>query len=125
MDLVNLDNDVKRAYLEKRMLVSFGPGNNRFVVFCEFCKQRFNGTIRVSKTNKTNSVSVVGANFHHLDGNPKNDVLANLRLYCRKCHKNVHYWGIIQRWLEKNGKTVNELPDSRSLKPMTYRNYKT
>ena len=106
------------------MLVSFGTGKSGFVAFCDFCKKKFNGTIKISKNNRTYSISVEGANFHHLDGNPENDVVENLRLYCRKCHKNVHYWGIIQRWLEKTGKSVEDLPDSRSLKPMTYRNYK-
>jgi hypothetical protein len=118
-----LDNDIKRAYLEKSMLVSFGTGKSGFVASCDFCKKKFNGTIKVSKNNRTYSISVDGANFHHLDGNPENDVVENMRLYCRKCHKNVHYWGIIQRWLEKTGKTVEDLPDSRNLKPMTFGKY--
>jgi hypothetical protein len=121
--LVKLDNQVKRAYLEKNMLVSFRPGKRGFVVFCDFCKKKFNGSIKISKNNRAYSISVDGANFHHLDGNPENDVIENLRLYCRKCHKNVHYWGIIQRWLEKTGKSVKDLPDSRNLKPMTFGKY--
>ena len=118
-----MDKDVKRAYLEKNMLASFVTGKSRFVVFCDFCKKKFDGTIKISKNNRVNSISVDGANFHHLDGNPENDVVENLKLYCRKCHKNVHYWGIIQRWLEKTGKSVDELPDSRNLKPMTFKKY--
>ena len=125
MDLINLDNDVKRAYLERHMLASFRIGKSSFIVCCDFCKKKFNGTIKISKNNRAYSINIVGANFHHLDGNPENDVVDNLKLYCRKCHKNVHYWGIIQRWLEKTGKNVTDLPDSRNLKPMTYRNYKT
>ena len=42
---------------------------------------------------------------------------------CYKCHKNVHYWGIIQRWLEKTDRTVDDLPDSKNLKPMTFRSF--
>ena len=105
------------------MLTSFVKGKTDFVAFCDFCKKKFNGFLKISKNNRTYSIRVDGANFHHLDGNPENDVVENLRLYCRKCHKNVHYWGIIQRWLEKTGKTVKDLPDSRNLKPMTFRNY--
>jgi hypothetical protein len=118
-----LNNEIKRAYLEKNMLVSFGIGKNRFVAFCDFCKKKFNGSIKISKNNRAYSIRVIGANFHHLDGNPENDTVENLRLYCRKCHKNVHYWGIIQRWLEKTGKSVDDLPDSRKLKPMAFKKY--
>ena len=118
-----MDNEVKRAYLEKNMLAPFSKGKNSFVVFCDFCKKKFHGSIKISKNNKAYSTSVNGANFHHLDGNPENDVVENMRLYCRKCHKNVHYWGIIQRWLEKTGNSVEDLPDSKNLKPMTYRKY--
>lgn len=118
-----MDNEVKRAYIEKNMLVSFGKGKNRFVVFCDFCNKKFDGSIRISKNNRAYAINIDGANFHHLDGNPNNDVIENIRLYCRKCHKNVHYWGIIQRWLEKTGKSVEDLPDSRNLKPMTFKNY--
>ena len=69
-----MDNDIKRAYLEKSMLGSFGTGKRWFVVFCDFCKKKFNGTIKISKNNRTYSISVDGANFHHLDGNPKNPI---------------------------------------------------
>ena len=118
-----MDNEVKRVYLESRMLVAFGKGKNNFVVFCDFCKKKFDGSIKISKNNLAYPISVDGSNFHHLDGNPENDVVENMRLYCRKCHKNIHYWGIIQRWLEKTGKTVEDLPDSRNLKPMTFGKY--
>lgn len=118
-----MDTEVKRTYLEKNMLVSFGKGKSNFIVYCDFCRKKFNGSIRISKNDKAYSVNVGGANFHHLDGNPQNDVVDNMRLYCRKCHKNVHYWGIIQRWLEKTGKSVEDLPDSRDLKPMTFRRF--
>ena len=118
-----MDNEVKRAYLEKTILVPFGKGKNSLFLYCDFCKKTFNGSIKISKNNRVYSIRVDGANFHHLDGNSENDVVENLRLYCRKCHKNVHYWGIIQRWLEKTGKTVDNLPDSRKLKPMTFKQY--
>ena len=118
-----MNNEVKRAYLEKNMLVPFGKGKNNFFVYCSFCNKKFNGSIKISKNNRAYSIKIDGANFHHLDGNPENDVVENLRLYCRKCHKNVHYWGIIQRWLEKTGKNVDDLPDSRNLKPMTFGRY--
>ena len=118
-----MDNNVKREYLEKNMLVSFGTGKSRFVAFCDFCRKRIEGTVKISKNNRVYSISINGANFHHLDGNPENDIVENLRLYCRKCHKNIHYWGIIQRWLEKTGKSVKDLPDSRNLKPMTFGKY--
>ena len=108
----------------KILLKSIGLSNFCFEdANCAFCKKKFNGSIRISKNNRAYSISVDGANFHHLDGNPENDVVENMRLYCRKCHKTVHYWGIIQRWLEKTGKYIEDLPDSRNLKPMTYGKY--
>ena len=109
---------MKRAYLEKNMLASFGVGKSRFVTCCDFCGKKFNGSIKISKNKKAYAIKVNGANFHHLDGNPENDTVENMRLYCRKCHKNVHYWGIIQRWLKKTGKSVHDLPDSKNLKPI-------
>jgi ribosomal protein L44E len=118
-----LDNEIKRAYLEKNMLTSFGTGKHRFVTYCDFCRKKFEGSIKISKNNKAYAIKVSRANFHHLDGNPENDTVENMRLYCRKCHKNVHYWGIIQRWLEKTGKSVKDLPDSKNLKPMTFGKY--
>lgn len=105
------------------MLVAFGKGKNRFVVFCNFCRKKFTGSVKISQNNRAYSIRLTGADFHHMDGNPKNDTIENLRLYCRKCHKNIHYWGIIQRWLEKTGKSVENLPDSRKLKPMTFKKY--
>ena len=118
-----MDNKIKRAHLQKNMLISFKIGKNDFIAFCDFCKKKLSGSICISKNNLPYSVKVKDGEFHHKDGNPENDVVENMRLYCRKCHKSVHLWGIIQRWLDKTGKTVEDLPDSRELKPMTYRRY--
>ena len=118
-----MDNKIKRVHLEKNMLISFKKGKNDFIAFCDFCNKKLSGSIRVSKNNLPYSVKVKDAEFHHKDGTPENDIVENMRLYCRKCHKTVHLWGIIQRWLDKAGKTVEDLPDSRDLKPMTYRRY--
>ncbi len=59
------------------MLTPFSKGNNRFMVFCDFCKKKFHGSIKISKNNRAYSMRVNGANFHHLDGNPENDVVEN------------------------------------------------
>ena len=114
---------MKRAYLEKNMLASFGKGKNDFIVYCDFCNKKLSGSISISKNNQPYGVKVNGAEFHHMDGNPENDVVENMRIYCSKCHRNVHRWGIIQRWLEKTGKSVQDIPDSRNLKPMTFGKY--
>ena len=105
------------------MLNSFVTGKSDFVAFCGFCNKKLSGSISISKNNLAYEVKVSGAAVHHRDGNPENDVVDNMRLYCHRCHKNVHRWGIIQRWLEKAGKSVEDLPDSRNLKPMTFRKY--
>jgi hypothetical protein len=123
MDLVVLDNRVKRAYLEKTMLIGFREGKNSFVAFCNFCNKKLSGSIRISKNNLPYEIKVINAEFHHSDGNPENDVIENMKLYCYICHKNVHRWGIIQRWLERAGKNKDDLPDSKNLKPMTFRKY--
>ncbi len=122
-DLIYVDNKIKRAYLEKNMLVSFGKGKNDFVAFCDFCNKKLSGSIRISKNNLPYEIKVDNAEFHHSDGNPENDVVENMKLYCNLCHKNVHRWGIIQRWLERTGKTKEDLPDAKNLKPMTFRKY--
>ena len=98
-------------------------GKNNFVAHCDFCNKKLIGSMHISKNNLPYSVRVKDAEFHHMDGNPENDVVENMSLYCHKCHKTVHLWGIIQRWLEKTGKKVEDLADSRKLKPMTYRRY--
>ena len=121
--MFQLDNKIKRAHLEKNMLFSFVIGKNIFVAYCDSCNKKLSGSIRISKNNIPYSVKVKGAEFHHMDGNPENDVVENMRLYCHKCHRIVHLWGIIQRWLEKTGKTVEDLPDARKLKPMLYKRY--
>ena len=118
-----MDNEIKRHYLEKNMLSPFKKGKTDFVAFCDFCDKKLNGSIYVSKNNLAYNIKVEGGQFHHADGNPENDVVENMKLYCYTCHKNVHRWGIIQRWLEKTGKSVNDLPDCRNLKPMTFGRY--
>ena len=123
MDLVYLDNDLKRQYLERNMLVSFVKGKNDFITFCDICEKKLKGSLRISKNDRAYSVSVKKGEFHHLDGNPTNDVIENIRLFCYRCHKIVHLWGILQRWMDQTGKTVKDLPDSRKLKPMKYRKY--
>ena len=60
------------------MLTPFSKGNNRFMVFCDFCKKKFHGSIKISKNNRAYSMRVNGANFHHLDGNPENDIVETL-----------------------------------------------
>ena len=87
-----MDNKIKRAHLEKNMLVSFGIGKNNFTAFFDFCNKKLSGSIRVSKNNLPYSVKVKDAKFHHNDGNPENDVEENMSLYCHKCHKIVHLW---------------------------------
>lgn len=123
MDLINLDNDLKRQYLEKNMLVSFVKGKNNFVTYCDVCKKKLKGTLRISKNERAYAVSIDKAEFHHLDGNPTNDIIENVKLFCYRCHKIVHLWGILQRWMDQTGKTVKDLPDARKLKPMKYRRY--
>jgi len=77
-----LDNKIKRACLEKNMLVSFVEGKNNFVDYCGFCNKKLSGAIRISKNNIPYEVKVGGAHFHHIDGNPQNDVVNNMILYC-------------------------------------------
>lgn len=121
--MICLDNKIKRAYLEKNMLVGFRKGKNNFVAYCDFCNKKLCGSINISKNDLPYSIKVNNAEFHHADGNPENDVVENMKLYCNICHKNVHRWGIIQRWLDKTGKTKKDLPDAKNLKPMTFKKY--
>ena len=105
------------------MTKSFKKGKNDYQVTCDFCEKKLVGSLRISKNNNPYEISIEGAEFHHMDGNPKNDLENNVDLFCYKCHKIIHLWGIIQRWLDKTGKKVENLPDAKKLKPMMYRRY--
>jgi len=103
-------DDEKLKYLEKQGL-KFHTGFNQFETACEFCGKKLQGSLRVSKNGRAYQVSCRGGEFHH-------DAQGNLHLYCYECHKRIHDWGVIQRWLNKIGKTVDDLPDASKLRPM-------
>jgi len=107
--------NAKRECLEKQLGLKFEKGMTNFVAKCGFCGKKIEGTIRISKYNNAWQVNVNGQ-FHHLDGNRDNNDPENLVLLCYTCHKRFHQWGVIQRWLKKCGKTVDDLPDCSSLK---------
>jgi len=99
----------KYLYL-KKIGLKFTVGVNTFVCSCELCGSKLKGSLRVSKKGIGYNV-VCNGEFHH-------DEKGELHLYCRTCHKRIHDWGVIQRWLKKIGKTVDDLPDASKLKPM-------
>ena len=99
-------NEQKYAYL-KKLKLKFQKGHNEFVAACEFCGCKLEGSLRVSKFGNAYKIVTAG-HFHHDQEN-------NLHLYCVECHKRIHDWGVIQRWLRKVDKTVKDLPDSIGL----------
>jgi len=99
----------KYLYL-KKIGLKFTEGFNVFVGSCELCGAKLKGSLIVSKNGIGYNVKCEGE-FHH-------DENGELHLYCRTCHKRIHDWGVIQRWLKRIGKTVDDLPDASRLKPM-------
>ncbi len=99
---------LKYEYLLERGL-KFVQGKNEFVIGCEFCEKLLKGRITISKKGSGYDLSVEGE-FHH-------DQKEILHLYCGECHKRIHDWGIIQRWLKRAGKSVEDLPDSIGIPP--------
>ena len=37
-----MDNKIKRAHIEKNVLISFKKGKNDFIAFCDFCNKKLN-----------------------------------------------------------------------------------
>jgi hypothetical protein len=107
--------ELKRIHLEGLLEKRFQVGRNSFEAKCEFCRKNICGKIRISKNNKAWELMVDSGQFHHKDGNPQNNTLSNIWLLCDVCHKRLHDWGVIQRWLEKINKTPEDLPDCTSL----------
>ena len=103
MSLINQ----KREYLTKVYDIKFPPKiKTNHIVNCELC-----GTKLILNVSGLTSLSVSKGEFHH-------DQNGVLHLYCYYCHRRIHDWGTIQRWLEKIDKTVEALPDSIGTKSM-------
>jgi len=103
-------NEDKHQYMVEKVHLKFQQGLNEFVALCEFCNCKLEGSLRLSRFGNAYAITT-GGEFHH-------DAEGKLHLYCRLCHKRIHDWGVIQRWLKKVGKTVDDLPDASKLQPI-------
>jgi len=103
----------KEACLRKRYKLAEVYGSYEIVTHCEICEEELPTSYRISKYLNFWGLSVPGE-FHH-------DGKGELHLYCHTCHKRIHDWGQIQRWLMKIGKSVDDLPDSSETKSMMKR----
>jgi len=100
----------KEVCLKKRYKLEEVYGIYEIIAHCELCEKKMPMTYRISKSLSCYEIKVPGE-FHH-------DGKRELHLYCRKCHKRIHDWGVIQRWLMKIGKTVDDLPDASKTNAM-------
>ena len=103
----------KEACLRKRYKLEEVYGKYETITHCEICEKKLPASYRISKNMVFWELKVPGE-FHHDNKN-------ELHLYCYNCHKRIHDWGLIQRWLKKIGKTVDDLPDASETSPMMRR----
>lgn len=104
---MGLDHE-KYVFLQNRYKLKFEKGQNKFSIPCEFCNKTLEGSLRVSKKGFPYEISCPKAQFHH-------DENRTLHFLCYECHKRIYEWGVIQRWLKKIGKTIDEIPDASKL----------
>lgn len=103
MDLIHDKED----YLKGRFNLKTEYGSYEADVPCEICEKKLGLKYRISRKRNIYEIKVNGE-FHH-------DTKEELHLLCYECHKRIHDWGLIQRWLKKMGKTVEDLPDAIGL----------
>ena len=103
----------KETYLRSHYKISEVYGRYEIITHCEVCEKEMPMTYRISKNLNCYEIKVPGE-FHH-------DGKSELHLYCLTCHRRIHDWGQIQRWLMKIGKTVDDLPDASKTKSMMKR----
>ena len=112
---MTLMND-KYQYLKQKFDLGELPlGKHEFPILCEFCQRKVTCAVQIGRNGRC---VYLWALIHHKDGNKENNDPSNFQLSCYECHKRFHDWGIIQRWLKKIGKKVEDLPDSTNLKAM-------
>jgi len=102
--------NTKYLYLKEKFGLNFPLGNHSFEVNCEFCGKKLRGNVTISKNNTAWQISLDRGEFHHKDGNTKNNDVENVQILCYTCHKRLHNWRTICKWLKKIGKTVQDLP---------------
>lgn len=108
---------------KEKISIELQQGENEVTLSCEFCNKKVNGFIIVSKNNVIYQYSFGNKlQIHHLDGNKTNNIANNFRFLCKQCHTKFHDWGSLLTWLDKNNKTIEDLPKFR-LKKMTYWRY--
>lgn len=103
----------KETYLKRRYKLEKVYGKYEIITHCEMCEKEMPLTYRISKYLVCYGIAVSGE-FHHDGKGGKGE----LHLYCYTCHKRIHGWGVIQRWLKKIGKNIDDLPDASKTNPM-------
>ncbi len=97
----------KMDYLTRVWGIEFVPKKkHNYDIKCELCERKI-----FLEISGTTIVRPHKAEYHH-------DQNRVLHLYCYECHKRIHDWGVIQKWLKKINKTVDDLPDSIGLNPI-------
>lgn len=84
-------------------------GENEIEEKCELSNHKILVRFVISKYGNPYNFRTEGGQFHH-------DQNEELHLLCTECHKRLHDFGIIQRWLDRIKKKVEDLPDCRKLK---------
>jgi hypothetical protein len=106
----------KSEYIKMRY-GEFEKGNHNITLKCEFCGKEFSIEITVSRSGKIYLPSYIDGAFHEWERDYRPE---SLQFLCSNCHRRIHEWGLIQRWLVKIGKKVSDLPDARKLKSIRW-----
>ena len=112
----------KYEYLKERFNLKLKPirGIQEFEVNCEFCSKRVSCKAGLTKTGNASNITLDGT-FHHKDGDAYNNTQDNILVLCRNCRKHFQYWGMVQRYLKKIGRRIEDLPDCTRTPAIFYR----
>jgi len=97
------------AYKRRHPRKKFRRGRNDFTELCDLCGKELEGWFLISKNGIAYKYKFSGE-FHHKDGDKNNNDPGNFMFLCERCHKRLHDWGMVKRWLRKIGKSVEDLP---------------
>lgn len=106
-----LNPKMKYEYLKERFNLESPKGESEFEVACEFCQRKILGKAKLFGTGNPESISLDKGMFHHKDGNSQNNSHNNIQILCHQCRKHFQYLGKVQRYLQKIGRKVEDLPD--------------
>jgi len=118
-----LTERMKANYILEHFGLPLNRGHQEFKIPCEYCGRKITYEATISKDGNPYATSIIDGTFHHLDGDSENNSHENLLLVCIPCRKHFQYWGMVQRYIKKIGKRIEDLPDCNGVPSITYKHF--